>query len=428
MHRANRAILVGDMVEVRVVSVDGELVVERFQIENPAVAAGVDGDVVGDNVHVGDDRQLAVLQQDRPPRQFGREGDRRNAVERAERGVFDRFTERNHAVRTVGNVVERRHDKVVVDAGAGIFARIGSDPGPRGDAVGPDRQVDRLEVQVPVFVKLGSRDEIVSLHPDDRVFGVKLAERVVDVEGFPLENAAAGKLPIVIFPDVGGRPVGADVPGDDRVGHRRVGNVVHIRIAAGGTRSDEEIVAVVNRPRARVRDDRAVGQIEGSPQIEKDATPTACIPVEVAVRRGNRRSGTLPVDKGESTVNRFVAVDTAVVQRKPAENMEGAAILAGVAVDFAVVDRHRTVVRNLTDAAGASFDRCAGLPTAEVYEIFRDKFGDYLGKQDVLVALLCSMLNKQQKITVVNMQKFGRFAVKAKKRIAELEASLKDRN
>ena len=46
---------------------------------------------------------------------------------------------------------------------------------------------------------------------------------------------------------------------------------------------------------------------------------------------------------------------------------------------------------------GCILNECENLPPFEVYEIFLQKFGKYLGEQDVLVASLCAYLNSQNK-------------------------------
>ncbi|MCR5834319.1 MAG: hypothetical protein K6G55_06710 [Selenomonadaceae bacterium] len=64
----------------------------------------------------------------------------------------------------------------------------------------------------------------------------------------------------------------------------------------------------------------------------------------------------------------------------------------------------------------------------DVYNAIKQKYGDSLGDYDVLVSALCTMINTQQKIAAVNQQKFNQFAAQAQKRIAELEAQLKDKS
>ncbi len=67
------------------------------------------------------------------------------------------------------------------------------------------------------------------------------------------------------------------------------------------------------------------------------------------------------------------------------------------------------------------FKACSNELPVTVYNIFREKFGEYLGDHDVLVAALCAFVNTQQKISKLNQQQFNLFAIQAQKRIAELE-------
>lgn len=71
------------------------------------------------------------------------------------------------------------------------------------------------------------------------------------------------------------------------------------------------------------------------------------------------------------------------------------------------------------------FKACAAVPPHVVYEIFREKFGEYLGEHDVLVAALCTFINTQQKILANAQQQFNQFAVQSQRRIAELENEIK---
>ena len=51
------------------------------------------------------------------------------------------------------------------------------------------------------------------------------------------------------------------------------------------------------------------------------------------------------------------------------------------------------------------FGACMNVPPFEVYNIFRENFGAYLGEQDVLVAGLCTLANMQQKAYMACRQK-----------------------
>ena len=84
----------------------------------------------------------------------------------------------------------------------------------------------------------------------------------------------------------------------------------------------------------------------------------------------------------------------------------------------------------LSDFIKGSFDNVLfrtgfQLEPFAVYETIKKEFGGRLGEQDVLIPLLCTFINTQQKINAVNVQKFNQFAEQAQKKIAELEAQLK---
>ena len=72
-----------------------------------------------------------------------------------------------------------------------------------------------------------------------------------------------------------------------------------------------------------------------------------------------------------------------------------------------------------------SLNASLNLPPFEVYRAIKQEFGDKLGEYDVLIAALCTLVNTQQKMSIINQQKFNEFAAQAQKRIAELEAQLK---
>lgn len=74
---------------------------------------------------------------------------------------------------------------------------------------------------------------------------------------------------------------------------------------------------------------------------------------------------------------------------------------------------------------GYIFSVCSNLQPNEVYAIFLKEFSKSLGEHDVLVSTLCTIINMQQKINAINVQKFNQFAAQAQKRIDELEAQLK---
>ena len=65
------------------------------------------------------------------------------------------------------------------------------------------------------------------------------------------------------------------------------------------------------------------------------------------------------------------------------------------------------------------------IPQFGIYGAIKKEFGKKLGEYDVLVSMLCSALNMQQKIIVKNQQRFNQIAAETEKRIANLENELK---
>lgn len=74
-----------------------------------------------------------------------------------------------------------------------------------------------------------------------------------------------------------------------------------------------------------------------------------------------------------------------------------------------------------------SFRASFNVPPFVVYDAIKKEFGKLFGEHDVLISTLCAILSTQLKIFIVNQQKFNEFAAQAQKRIAELEAQLKNK-
>lgn len=72
-----------------------------------------------------------------------------------------------------------------------------------------------------------------------------------------------------------------------------------------------------------------------------------------------------------------------------------------------------------------SFGAGMVLPQFGVYGAIKKEFGEKLGEYDVLISMLCSGLNMQQKIILMNQQKFNQITAETEKRIADLENELK---
>ena len=70
------------------------------------------------------------------------------------------------------------------------------------------------------------------------------------------------------------------------------------------------------------------------------------------------------------------------------------------------------------------FTECLNESSFTIYNIFREKFGDYLGKDDVLVSCLCAFVNRQHQNLLTVQKKFielNRSVDQTKKLIQELE-------
>jgi glycosyltransferase involved in cell wall biosynthesis len=72
-----------------------------------------------------------------------------------------------------------------------------------------------------------------------------------------------------------------------------------------------------------------------------------------------------------------------------------------------------------------SFRASMSIPQFTIYNAIKDEFGKDLGEYDVLIPALCTALNTQQKITVMNQREFKKVIAKTDSRIAELERELK---
>ena len=72
-----------------------------------------------------------------------------------------------------------------------------------------------------------------------------------------------------------------------------------------------------------------------------------------------------------------------------------------------------------------SFRASMSIPQFTIYNAIKDEFGKNLGEYDVLIPALCTALNTQQKITVMNQREFKKAVAKNDSRIAELERELK---
>ena len=70
---------------------------------------------------------------------------------------------------------------------------------------------------------------------------------------------------------------------------------------------------------------------------------------------------------------------------------------------------------------GTSFQ----MKPSDFYESVKQEFGDKLGEQNILIPLLCTLINTHQKAFFMKQQKFNEFAAQSQNRIKELEEQLK---
>lgn len=72
-----------------------------------------------------------------------------------------------------------------------------------------------------------------------------------------------------------------------------------------------------------------------------------------------------------------------------------------------------------------SFQAGMTVPQFKIYGAIKNEFGKDLGEYDVLIPALCTAINTQQKITVMNQREFNKTIAENDKRISVLEAELK---
>lgn len=89
------------------------------------------------------------------------------------------------------------------------------------------------------------------------------------------------------------------------------------------------------------------------------------------------------------------------------------------------VYRHAVIDFVLKKMFSMCFRDTMEIPQFAIYRAIKKEFAKELGEQDVLVPALCTALNTQQKITVMNQRNYNKFVIKTKKQIAELEREIK---
>lgn len=89
---------------------------------------------------------------------------------------------------------------------------------------------------------------------------------------------------------------------------------------------------------------------------------------------------------------------------------------------------HYVMLSHFVEGSFSSlFGKSFQLKSFAFYEAVHKEFSKDLGEQDILVPLLFAIINTQQKISFMNRKKFNEFAAQAQRRIAELEAQLKNK-
>lgn len=71
-----------------------------------------------------------------------------------------------------------------------------------------------------------------------------------------------------------------------------------------------------------------------------------------------------------------------------------------------------------------SFQAGMAIPQFKIYNAIKNEFGANLDEYDVLIPALCTAINTQQKIMVMNQRNFNKVIASTDKKIAELEAEL----
>ena len=88
--------------------------------------------------------------------------------------------------------------------------------------------------------------------------------------------------------------------------------------------------------------------------------------------------------------------------------------------------RYAVLVKFICGKFDIIFSRSFQFQPFVIYETIKQEFGDKLGEYDILISVLCTVFNTQQKNFTINHQKFNQFAAQAQNRIKELEEQLAD--
>ena len=127
--------------------------------------------------------------------------------------------------------------------------------------------------------------------------------------------------------------------------------------------------------------------------------------------------------RGKDTVeNKFTLwLHPAIFGLKRLDNMLGKLEFFRENADF----RHAILDFVVKKMFAMSFGAGTVIPQFGIYGAIKKEFGKKLGDHDILISMLCSALNMQQKIIMNNQQKFNQIVADTEKRIAALENELK---
>ena len=142
-------------------------------------------------------------------------------------------------------------------------------------------------------------------------------------------------------------------------------------------------------------------------------------PVAAYVWRQTNKSSIRGKDTVEDKFNLWI--QPAIFGLKHLDNVLGKLEFFRENADF----RHAILDFVVKKMFAMSFEAGTVIPQFGIYGAIKQEFGQKLGDHDVLISMLCSALNLQQKIIVNNQQKFNQVVADTEKRIAALEDELK---
>lgn len=143
------------------------------------------------------------------------------------------------------------------------------------------------------------------------------------------------------------------------------------------------------------------------------------VPISVYFWRQTNKSSIRGKDTIEDKFNLWL--QPAIFGLKHLDNVLGKLEFFRENADF----RHAILDFVVKKMFAMSFGAGTVIPQFGIYGAIKQEFGKKLGDYDVLISMLCSALNMQQKIIVINQQKFNQIFAETEKKIANLENELK---